>query len=233
MSGNLPSFEIANLRHPTQGARAVQLNLDFTSGERSIAGDFLLEVLDGRIDFIQSVFIDNSSNPDLVTLIFPGIGKHGYKLVVPPNTQAMLPVIVPVGTVSYIVETLGDIELDLTFFNIPMPYYQAASLAPPDPTPTVITGSNTNHSGVIAAANVSQVAIPANANRLRVVIGNPPENVGSLWINFTNAATDDEFSQEILPGQQFDTASGPLSLDAINIIGATINATYYANELHF
>lgn len=232
MSANLPSFEIANLRHPTQGARCIQASFLFGGGINSIAGDFMLEVLDGHIDFIQSVFVDNSINPDGFTLVIPGVGSKGYRITVPPNTQAMLPIVAPTGTLHYIASSLGQVEVDCTFFNIPMPYFQASSIAPPNPTPTVITGTNTNHSGVIAAANVSQVIIPANANRLRAVVQNPSANVGSIWIQFAVAATEDEFSQEILPGQEFDSASGPLSLDQISIIGATGGATFYANELH-
>lgn len=232
MSANLPSFQITARRNPSQGSRAIQLYFDLTAAT-NIAGDLLLEIEGGHIDFLQSIKIDNSDNASQFIMEFPGIGSHGDRVVVPPNTMGTYPIFVTPGRLQYIARSVGGVAVLVTLFNIELPYVNWATIAPPAPLPTsVVTGIETDHSGVIAAANVSQVAIPANALALRRVIQNPSANIGSLWINTTGAATEDKFSQELLPGQEFDTAFGPLTTAAINIISATLAATYMAKEIH-
>lgn len=232
MSANLPSFQITARRNPSQGSRAIQLLFDLTTASE-ISGDLLLEIEGGHIDFLQSVKIDNSDNASQFIMEFPGIGSHGDRIVVPPNTMGTYPIFVTPGRLLYTARTAGGVTVLITLFNIELPYVNWSTIAPPQPLPTsVVTGVENDHSGVIAAANVSQVAIPANANALRRVIQNPSANIGSLWIRTGAVATEDEFSQELLPGQEFDTAFGPLTTAVINIISATINATYMAKEIH-
>jgi hypothetical protein len=228
MSGNLPSFEIANLRHPTQGGRCIQVSFPFSDGAVAYQGDFVLEILDAKLDFIQSVYVDNSANADAFTLLIPGIGTKGYNLVVPPNTQGMYPIVCPSGPMYYQAFSDGGVDVDCTFFNIPMPYYQAASIAQVAPPVTVITGNDNNFSGACTGAD--EIVVPANANRKRVVIANAPENNTSIWIRSGVAATENNNSQEVLPGQQYDTGSGPISLSDIHVIGAN-GVTYFANEI--
>lgn len=228
MSANLPSFQIALRSHPSQGARAVQVVFDFTAAVL-VAGDFLLEMDDGRIDFIQSCKIDNSQNPDTFTITFPGIGTMGDRIVVPPNTQGIYPVTSPIGKLSYVAVSAGGVIVPVNFYNIEMAFYQAASVSLAPLPPSVITSRQTNHSGVCTGAD--QIAIPGNISRTRIVIQNSPENNNSQWIQFAVAATADYHSQEIQPGQQFDSAEGPLFTGDIHLIG-TLADTFYASELH-
>lgn len=227
MSANLPSFQIAARSHPSQGARAIQAALDFTV-LTVVQGDFFFEEINGHIDFIQSVKIDNSANASPFTIVFPGVGSLGDKIVVPPNTQGVYPVTSPLGKLSYVASSAGGVVVSCIFYNIEQPYYQASSIAPPNPTPTVITGADNNFSGACTGADVA--VIPANAARKRVVIQNSPANNTSIWVRSGAAATMDNNSQEIQPGQEYDTAQGPISLTAIHIIGAN-GVTYYANEI--
>lgn len=226
MSANLPSFAISARSHPSQGARMLQEVFDF-SIVNQIGGDFLLELENGHIDFIQSVKIDNSANPAQFTLLVTGVGTVGDKIVVPPNTQGVYPVTAPLGVFTYIASSVGGVKVPVNFYNIELPYYQASSIAPPSPTP--IAALQTNHSGIATGAD--QIALAANVGAIRRVIQNAPENNNSMWINFGAAATADFHSQEIQPGQQFDTAEGPLYTGAIHLIG-TNGDNFYANELH-
>lgn len=225
----LPTYEIANMSAPSQGARAMPLEMfSFAGGVTEYQGDTFQDQETGGIDFFQSVYIDNSQNKKPFTISFPGMGQNGFSVTAAPFTQGFYPVTIPAGIARYDVKSFGGVPVPVILYNIPMPYFvyntQAAASA-------VSTGQSENHSGFIAAANVSQVAIPANPNRLRAVIQNPGVNNNSMWIQFGAAATENNISQEIAPGQEFDTANGPLDLREITIVGPDVNATYYASEI--
>lgn len=226
MSANLPSFEISARSHPSQGARCIQLPFDFTIVTQ-IAGDFLLELENGHIDFMQSVKIDNSANPSPFTLRFPGIGTLGDKIVVPPNTQGVYPITVPHGKVSYIGSSVGGVIVPVNFYNIELPYYQASSIAPPSPIP--IAAIYVAKSGVVTGAD--QIIMFANSTAIRRVVQNSPANNNSIFINFGAAATANSNSLEVQPGQSFDTTQGPLYTGDLHLIGTAAD-NFFAYELH-
>jgi hypothetical protein len=223
------SWAIANLRHPTQGAKAIQRNMDFTATE-VINDDLLTDIMNGHIDFIQSIKIDNSQSDVAFSITFFGIGVAGDTIIAGPNQQLIYPVFVPIGeNVRYQASSTSGLKIPVTMFNIPLPYFANETVVEKT---GVITGNVTNHSAAIAVANTSQIAVPANANRMRVTIQNPPENAASFWVSegTGNLATEGFGSQEILPGQGYDTGAGPVQLGDVNIIGIVQN--YFAQEIH-
>lgn len=224
MSNNLPSFQISARSHPSAGSKVIQEVFDFTAAV-SIIGDFLLEMMDGHIDNIQSVKIDNSQNPDQFILLVLGVGTVGDTIVVPPNTQGVYPITAPIGKLNYVASSFGGVKVPVNFYNIELPYYQASSVGQ---VSGIITGADNNFSGVCNGADA--IVIPANANRKRVIIQNAAANNTSLWVRSGAAATEDNNSQEVQPGQEYDTGQGPISTAAIHVIGAN-GVTYYANEI--
>lgn len=220
-----PAFEIQNILLPSQAPKCVSEEFDFSVAQ-SFVVDLLLDQNDGAIDFVQSIYIDNSSNAKSVTVSAFSAG-FPFQITAAPFTQGFYPFVTPKGRAAFQVSgTVG--KADILFLNIPMPYtvwtIQNAGGA-------ASTGNDINHSGTLAAANVSQVAIPANANRIRAIIQNPFDAPASLWIAFDTPATENNLSEEIAPGQTFDTAGGALDLGDITIIGANAGAFYYASEI--
>lgn len=211
------TFEIANMRHPSQGAKAMPVDAFNFATTNIFSGNFLIEMESGHIDIIQSVFIDNSQNENQFTLAFPGMGQNGFRIVVAPFTQGFYPVTVPTGILAYEASSLaGEYEVPVILYNIPMPYFvwavQAAASG------GTISANGNDVSGTIAAPNVSQVVFAANGDAQRRVIQNPSANVASIFVAFNAAATENEQSQEILPGQSLDTGGGPMDKRAWEII---------------
>lgn len=228
MSGNHPTSHLITLRsQPLEGVKAFQRTLDFTLVS-VITDDTLLEIQDGVISDIQSLKIDNSLNNSPLTIYFPGVGKSGDIVTCPANAVLFSPVIVPrMENYHYTAATAGAVKVPVTFLNIELPYLLIPLSVQSSPT-TIVTGTEVNHSATLGAG--SQLAINANPNRLQVVIQNPSSNNNSMWVKSLLAAQADNTSQEILPGQEYNTGNGPVQLGSINIIG-TAGDKFFAYEL--
>lgn len=211
-----PTFEIAANQLPSQGSRALPLPFNFAAADFQ-EGDTYEEQENGRIDFIQSVFIDNSENPAAFTLTFFGMGQDGFPIIAKPNSQGFYPVTIPNGIARYSAQTdQADVDVLVILYNTPMaPNVWDIGAAAQN---AVITGTTTNHSLTIAAGSTSEILIPANVNAKRRIIQNPSANADSIFIQFGGPATEDFNSQEILPGQTYDTAAGPIDTGAIAVI---------------
>jgi hypothetical protein len=227
MSANRPAFQITARYAPSLGSRAVQIGFDLADAAL-FEGDMYYEVENGKIDYIQSIKIDNADNPEQFILEFPGIGERGDRVIAAPFTIGTYPIFIPVNSnVHYLARSVqaDGVEVIVSFFNIELPYSVNTVLSSA-PAPSVVTGTAT--SGAVLLTGADQIALAANANRIRATIQNPPNNANSIWINFGIAATADAGSQEIPPGQQFDTGTGPLSLADIHMIGTagqSVNVT--------
>lgn len=104
---------------------------------------------------------------------------------------------------------------------------------------TIPTGTFTDRSGNIAAGGTSQQLAAANASRKQLIVFNPADAAGQnitsvepLYINFTSAAADSgTTSLELLPGEEFNSGSGPVSTEAVNVVAATTGHVYIAKEM--
>src|SRR6185437_8483945 len=87
-------FPVFNGYAPASGgAKAMPISLDFTvNGE--IDFDLITETQRGIIDFVQSAWIDNSNNPNPLSLIY---SQTGQAIVIPAKAQGIWPVIAPSG----------------------------------------------------------------------------------------------------------------------------------------
>lgn len=220
------SYALTMRSFPSRGPAALQIGFDFTT-TAAIIGDLFLETERGLISNIQSVKIDNSNNGSAFSLQFFGVGALGDTITCPANSVLFSPaLIVSEDVPRYVAKSAGGVIVPVTLLNIEMPYFVYSTAAA---KAAIVTGVQTNHSGTNTGADL--IAIPANAGRLRAVIQNPQANNNSFWIQFGAVATADFHSQEIAPGQEFDTANGPLALTDIHMIGTNLD-NFYASEIH-
>jgi hypothetical protein len=85
-----------------------------------------------------------------------------------------------------------------------------------------------DRSGVTTNASTQLVA--ANAARKRITIEALSANTESAFINFGAPATTGGDSFEIMPGGYFDSLTGPVSPQQINMISASGGAKLVAKE---
>lgn len=224
-----PTFEISANQIPTQGSKALPLPFNFSASDRQ-EGDLLQEIENGFIDFVQAVYIDNSANDAAFMLTFPGMGKMGFPLIAPPNSQGFYSVTVPVGITSYIAETdQADIDVLVILYNCCMAPNVWFVTGGGGGSNGVQTGTTTDVSGTAGVASAPLFA--ANADAIRRIVQNPPNSTNSIWVQSGAAATADFHSQEIQPGQQFDTATGPIDPGAMFVISDAAGIDYLAWEI--
>lgn len=113
------SFKTPNLAIP-QASMAISSVLDFTAGT-VVAVDLTAEYMDGKLDFIQSVFIDNADNSSVIDLTFTG-GPNPQRIRAQANSQGWYPVSWPVGATRLSATTQGGIKVSVMFANFAMPY---------------------------------------------------------------------------------------------------------------
>lgn len=100
---------------PKEGPRIIPVNVDLTSATSALV-DLTNQQQSGKITNLQGVMVDNSLNPQEVTITAQ---ISNQKLVIPPYSQAILPMFV-VQTPKFIVASTGDLIIPVFFFNIPL-----------------------------------------------------------------------------------------------------------------
>lgn len=210
------------------GPKALHVPMVFPAGVTTLDFHLFQRAAQRDIEFIQSMYVDNSLNANTLIFKFNGLNQV---VTVPATAQGVFPIIVPMSNPKFSVTTTGPLTIDAYFLNIPLPYASwGQSITIPPVTVGVITGAMADDSGTIAVANTSQLAIAANAARKRVIIQAASANVDALFIDFGTAATVAK-GIKIPPGGSFDTLAGPLSTAAINIIGVAGGEAYTAKEI--
>lgn len=88
----------------------------------------------------------------------------------------------------------------------------------------------TDRSGTIITGGTSQQLAPAETYRQYLLVQNPSTASGSLWINFGVAAVQSQPSIEIPMGCCVTMENGFVSIEQVNIIGATTGMAFTAKE---
>lgn len=114
------SFQTPNLAQPDAGSQAIAVPLDFTLSPNIIV-DITAEFLDGVIDFVQSVYIDNADNPAPVDLIFTGAPKN-QRIRAQAFSQGWYPVSWPKGAGRLTAASSQGQVIQAIFANYAMPY---------------------------------------------------------------------------------------------------------------
>jgi hypothetical protein len=254
-NANFYPTPIDNSKVPKEGPQSVAINYDFSAGVQSYTTDMQLIKQQGKISMVQSVYIDNASNTQPVVLTVAGIGQQ---ISVPANFQGIFPVLVT-GQPVFNVSSTGNGKSNIYFCNvqqaafmwqaIAIPLNVGGTLAVSDAILDATVTANkvqtldtpagfaiTDHSGIITAANTSQVLMAANANRHGFYIQNIDEVIlEELRYAFGAAATAAAPGSFILAAAQGPNYPGGFFqgfayTGSIQIIGATAGHKFTALE---
>jgi hypothetical protein len=118
-------IKVPNLCQPyLEGAKACQADFVFTAASGSVIfGDLVQEITLGALDFVQSVWIDNSQNSQTFTLTIAGILNNGQIINAKPFSQGYYQVTPGYGPgFRFSGTTTQLLDVPVAFYNIPMPY---------------------------------------------------------------------------------------------------------------
>lgn len=112
-----PAFKTTLGYVPKQGSRALQVQINFTALVQTFSRDLLNEQMSGGIELVQGVYIDNGSNPTVLSLAFNALGQI---ITVKGNTQGYYPLLVPNGKLNFVATSAvaGPQTVNLIFTNI-------------------------------------------------------------------------------------------------------------------
>lgn len=120
MPARMP-FYLPNSQKPVQGPCGINVELDFRTVD-NVVGDLALEQMQGSLDFIQSIYIDNSANTKSLSITFSGTG---YNITMKAGRQGIFPVIAAVGRLSWSAQSVAAAVLVKTIMmNEQQPYFQ-------------------------------------------------------------------------------------------------------------
>lgn len=110
-------FGVNNVLIPKEGPVVVPGTLNFeNTAEIEISGEMV--ITQGKISFIQGVFIDNADNTDKLTLT---IGNTNQRIVCPANSQGYFPLLTPNPPIIVARTTQGGGQIiPLFFYNVPI-----------------------------------------------------------------------------------------------------------------
>ncbi len=80
--------------------------------------DLTNQVLQGHVDLLQAVYIDNSANGSPMTITCQG---NGYSVTKKAHTQGWHPMLIIPGQEVFEISTTGGVRIPLQFINVPMP----------------------------------------------------------------------------------------------------------------
>jgi hypothetical protein len=111
------SFGVSNVIIPKGGPKVVGAQLDFTVNSQ-IEIDGLSVVQNGRIEFIQGMFIDNSDNPSPLTFIMQGTFQ---RIVAPAHSQGYYSILLP-NPPQMVANTTpaAGLVISIIFYNVPI-----------------------------------------------------------------------------------------------------------------
>lgn len=112
-------------RVPEQGPKAADLSIVFTAQIGSFQKELFQEQSKLLLDFVQSVYVDNSANANPFTLSIAGTV---FSITVKPHTQGFYPIDVPEGAPTFqFTTTAAAVTVNLVFYNFMLPYVNWAT----------------------------------------------------------------------------------------------------------
>jgi hypothetical protein len=109
------TYGIANVVVPAGGPKCVPINVDFTANGQVIIDGSLL-VSQGKIEYLQGVFIDNSLNNNSVSLT---MSTTNQKITCPSLAQGYFSIMVPDPPQLIGITQVGVI-IPMFFYNVPI-----------------------------------------------------------------------------------------------------------------
>jgi hypothetical protein len=211
---NLVPKPVSNFAVPSAkiGPRAVCVPLDF-SAETAYTITLAGLINAGFIGGVQSVFVDNSANPDSLTITT----QQGQALVVPAASQAYLPLITTTPPDISFTSTGGAL-VTVQLLNVPMPaaVWPVQSVTVIDVTGTVaISGGTVDIGGTVDVAGT--VAVSGGTVGL------------ADGVIFTGAATSTGVMSFSAPGP----ASGVIDTEGYAAVSVQITAAPAGLDIYF
>lgn len=165
------AWEVAFGNGPRKGSRAMQQILDFAL-QNPILLNLAFEIQSERIEFVQCLYVDNSSNPAPLTITF---GGSGQVVIIPSGAQSYIPVLASMDNMQASVTTVvpnadNAPRVTLFYLNFPLPALVWA------------TGANAAAGGTITDYSANAPAHLAN------LIATVPINAGRNHIEVQNQA---------------------------------------------
>lgn len=114
------SFQTPNLTLPAEGSRAITVALNFAAAA-IIDGTLQAEMLDDKLQLIQSVWIDNADNSAVLDLTLYG-APIPQRIRAQPYTQGWYPISWPLGNAKYRAASNSGSPVNVMFANFAMPY---------------------------------------------------------------------------------------------------------------
>lgn len=115
------SIPMPNTQKPISGPVGIPVTLDFSTVD-NVTGDLALEQMQGVIDYVQAVYIDNSANIKSLSITFAGLG---YNITVKAGVQGIFPIIAQAGALSWRAKSVGAaVIVPIVLMNVQQPYVQ-------------------------------------------------------------------------------------------------------------
>lgn len=218
MADTLSAWPAHNGYVPKMGPRALGVSLSLVA---NVAQNLELakEELVKQLDFVQTLFVDNSQGTGTITIISK---VHNQRLIVPPASMAYLPVLSTDQSQFSIVST-STVILPVSFINVPMPAIVWSAVAPTLAV-AVIPKSATQGKVTLAAGATYQQALAANLARTGATLQNVGTHVMFLFFGAASPGVDTTTGFQIQPGQTMSASVGGLVCITDKIwVAGTIN----------
>lgn len=213
---------------PKKGSQVVSLDLNLVSNDTSIV-DFTVSEFASVIEFIQSLYIDNSLNASSVTVL---MDVTNQKITIPPNSQAYIKIL---GSErgKFTFTSAGGVTVPVQFCNFP--------------TDTIIWSVNSSGSGAVtasitpAAATDGSTTITLGGTAQNILGGVAPVNgfavynsdaTNDLWISETTTAAPNGVGsiRVAANGGGYETPITRKPLGIVSIYGAVTGQKFTANK---
>lgn len=194
------STAVAFGQSPKNGSKAMPQTLDFTA-QASIDINLTFEQDALRLEYVQSIYIDNSANMYSLRGVMNGTGQI---IIIPPGSQAYMPVLATSDNAIITFTSPGSTpKIPVNFLNFPVPAIIWATTA----YAVQIAGST----GLDYSANQPAVAahllstVPANPLRNSVEVQNQSAEIIQVWLDDGNATAGTLSVLLLAPGSGANT----------------------------
>lgn len=223
ISVTMQQSAIYNAMIPPEGPRSVSMALDFAASDQYDV-DFTLAYAQKTISVVQTVWVDNSSNPQPVLFSVAGTGQ---KFTAPPYAQGSFPVIAAIRPKIAVSSVNSAATVTLLWLNVPLPSSQWYPAGNSSVTPAT---AQTAASDTIAAGGTAQTVFAAGSIVTQGIVINPSTATETLYVDFVHAAADtapgpNGTTFELLPGQKCNV---PPLTGAVSVNAATTGHAFTA-----
>ena len=110
------TFGIANVVVPAGGPKCVPANVDFSNAAQVLL-DGTQIVTQGKIEYLQGVFVDNSANVNNLSL---SMSTTGQVIIVPAKSQGYFSIMCPDPPQIVASTVQANIVIPMFFYNVPI-----------------------------------------------------------------------------------------------------------------